>query len=163
MPIRRGILLASAMICVACDLVHDQTISYDSPDGQSRVVVATVGIKPQIRIRLRSNSREKLMYPDDPWPRAEFMIHFATVCWTSDSAVAIVYVVNAVGGRPVLLALDVKRQQQIDPGPLRALLSEAIVRDFSLQAQKDRDPKFDPIGWANSREAKEAFYLHDTG
>jgi hypothetical protein len=104
---RVGAIAGLTILMSGCDLIPDQTIEYPSPNGTARLVVATVGIKPQIRIRLKTGSKTNLLYQDD-YPPREFYIRFSDVYWTADSRLVAVYVVSG-DLAPIFLAVDIKR------------------------------------------------------
>jgi hypothetical protein len=148
-----------ALLCVGvnnCDLIHDRTLEYGSPDGKSRLTIATVGIKPQIRVRLRSNNAEKLVY-EDAYPPREFYIRFAEVYWTPDSKQVASFIVSG-DSAPLILAFDVSSQSRIDPHYFQEKLAQKIRDDYSVAIPPTKDPTFDPMLWAATRqEAFDAF------
>ena len=130
----------------SCELIHDRTIEYGSPNGRARLTIGTVGIKPEIRIRLRSSNREKLVY-EDPFPPREFYIRFSQVYWTPDSQRVAAYVL-AGDSPPVFLAFDVANQASIDPKPFRDKIAQKITEDYGLKVLARENPKFDAMRWA---------------
>ena len=162
MPSRRAAITVLAglpwLFVQGCTLIRDQTFYQASPDGKKKLVVATVGIKPQLRIFLEDGFQTHTLFSD--W--GEFYTAFLQIYWSPDSRICGLWIVGA-GYKALLLAFDADSGNQIDPRAIRDPLRAAIIERYKLQNRITSDPKFDPFAWSITREAQVAFLESEAG
>ena len=138
-------------------LIRDSTIYQSSPDNKMKLVVATVGIKPQLRVFLEQGLSTRTLFSD----MREWYIRFAKIYWSPDSKTCGVYVWGGDG--IVLLAFDARSGDQIDPETVSGKIKDAIIEKYQLQDRIRADPSFDVFDWTGTQEAVEAFMQVGTG
>lgn len=140
-----------------CSFVHDRTIRSVSPDSTKTFVIATVGIKPQLRLAIETGGINHEVYSE----RVEWIIQFARVYWTPDSRYVAAYLVNGVS-KPALVAFDATRFVPVDPRRFRQAVADAIVSKYELADKVRKDSSFDPFEWAGTHEAQVEFIARGT-
>ncbi len=132
-------------------LIRDRTIYQTSPDNKMKIVVATVGIKPQLRVFLEHESSRRTLFSDTD----EWYMRFAKLYWSADSKICGVYVSGL--SRTLLLAFDARTGVPIDAESVRSKIRDAIVDKYDLRDRIRANPSFDVFDWTGTQEAVNAF------
>jgi len=149
-------VVSGALFLQGCtDFIRNQTIYTTSPDGQWKLVIATVGIKPELRVYLEGRHSSRTVYSD--W--GEWYISFVKTYWSADSKICGLYI---IGDRSQLLAFEAKTGKQIDSTLVRDAIGREIVKKYHLEKHLLENPSFDPFAWAKTREAQIAYETFGT-
>jgi hypothetical protein len=147
------VVLLSWLLTQGCttSLIRNRTIYQSSPDKQTKLIVATVGIKPQLRVFLENRGASSTVFSDG----GEWLIRFVQIYWSPDSKICGVYVLG--WSSAVTLAFDAKSGSQIDPAFVRDKIKSGIIEKYKLQSRAKMEPSFDAFAWTGTREAESAF------
>ena len=148
-----GPLIAAILSLQGCtSWIVDWESTWPSPDGQRRLIIATVGVKPHLRIVLQNGASKRTVFED----QGEWYVSFLQTYWSPDSRVSGLYIGY---DRSLLLAFDAQTGKQIDPSAVTEGLGEAVVAKYKLQERKSNDPTFDPLKWVHTLEAESAYRI----
>jgi hypothetical protein len=135
-------------------LVRDQTFYKTAPDRKKRLVVATVGWKPVLRVFLEEGSfRSRTLTTG----MGEWYIGFLHMYWSPDSKVCGFWLVAVGSDNGILQAFDANSGKKIDSSSIRDDIRAAIVRTYKLQDRVRGSPAFDPFAWSSTQEAQLTF------
>jgi hypothetical protein len=116
-----------------------------------KLVIATVGIKPQLKVFLENGHSSVTVFSDTD----EWYIRFAKIYWTEDSRICGWYVSGL--NKAILVAFDTGSGRQVDPALVRDKIKEGIIEKYRLRSHVIADPSFDALVWTGTREAEDAF------
>ena len=146
------------MIQACASLVRDQTFYKTAPDRKKRLVVATVGWKPALRITLEEGSFESRTLITG---MGEWYIGFLQMYWSPDSKVCGVWLVAVGSDNGILQAFDASTGKQIDSSSIREQIRAKTT--YKLQDRLRGGSAFDPFAWSLTQEAHVAFGTYGPG
>jgi hypothetical protein len=148
-----GPLIAAILSLQGCtSWIVDWESSWPSPDGQRKLIVTTVGIKPHLRIVLQNGTSKQTAFADD----GEWYVSFLQTYWSPDSKTCGLYIAY---DRSLLIAFDAQSGEPVDPTAVTGGLRNAVVEKYKLRERTESDPTFDPLNWVRTQEAESAYRI----
>ena len=149
-----GLVIAATFSLQGCtSWIVNWESSWPSPDGQRKLIVTTVGIKPHLRVLLQNGASKRTVFE----VQGESYVSFLQTYWSPDSKTCGLYI--ALHTPPFLLAFDAQSGKQIDPASVTAGLGKAVVETYNLRERAESDPTFDPMKWVRTQEAESAYRI----